>query len=466
MKISFAYSIEYYYLYIMKIHKTTIVLIGLLLYQGVLWAQTTFTSTQNGIWDDGATWGNTSPGTAGTDYPGRTDHAIIGHTVTVNANNDNGSTGVTPTSLTDVCDPTNVDGCTNAAFYQTGQITVNNGGTFSSTVNVMIGDTVTVNNGGTFNVASGNLRDLFILSFFELNSGSSLLVDENLVISLSGVIFINSGATTEVRDDAVLDGDNAFICGDGNLNIDNTNSAGEDNGIQLINNTDPNTLDQICEETTVTCTDGDCCESNCTADLDAAAGAGDGQVSPSEGTADSSAVLPIELAYFRTSTNSNEIILHWATYAEIDNDFFSIQKSIDMRNWESIAQIDGQGNANEVHEYSFIDTYPVKGTSYYRIKQTDFDGRFSYTHVVLVNIGVQSFSLFPNPSNGVFTILSSDEIDIEDVSIFDVAGNETPFQYTVQDTEIAIDLGAVYKGLYFVSIMQASEHVVKKLVVK
>jgi len=91
-------------------------------------------------------------------------------------------------------------------------------------------------------------------------------------------------------------------------------------------------------------------------------------------------VLPIKLGYFDATfnTTTKTVDLNWLTETEINNEFFTIEKSKDGVTFEVVGTLKGAGNSNEARSYSTKDFYPFYGTSYYRLKQTDFDGQFEY----------------------------------------------------------------------------------------
>ena len=95
--------------------------------------------------------------------------------------------------------------------------------------------------------------------------------------------------------------------------------------------------------------------------------------------------FPIELLSFTVIQKLSEIVVDWSTAAEINNDFFTIERSIDGNSWETLTYINGAGNANYVINYSYTDNNPIEGVSYYRLKQTDFDGQYEYFAPVVVN---------------------------------------------------------------------------------
>ena len=90
--------------------------------------------------------------------------------------------------------------------------------------------------------------------------------------------------------------------------------------------------------------------------------------------ADFNAPLPIELLSFDALLISDKVKLDWSTATEVNNDYFSIEKSLDAQNWSVLGTVKGAGNSNQKLDYEYFDFHPVAGIQYYRLKQTDFDG--------------------------------------------------------------------------------------------
>lgn len=111
-------------------------------------------------------------------------------------------------------------------------------------------------------------------------------------------------------------------------------------------------------------------------------------------------VLPIELISFDATSNQNQVDLSWATASEKNNDFFTIERTVDGINFEEIGKVAGQGNSSTKNSYEFTDFRPRSGVSYYRLKQTDFNGDSETFEVKSVNIqkGELVSSVYPNPA--------------------------------------------------------------------
>lgn len=96
-------------------------------------------------------------------------------------------------------------------------------------------------------------------------------------------------------------------------------------------------------------------------------------------------VLPIKLESFEGYKKGNSNHIKWLTSAEINNDYFTLERSKDAENWEEVTIIKGAGNSNTVNEYAFYDNTYTEGINYYRLKQTDFDGVFEYFNTIAIN---------------------------------------------------------------------------------
>lgn len=107
--------------------------------------------------------------------------------------------------------------------------------------------------------------------------------------------------------------------------------------------------------------------------------------------------MPVTLLDFRARAKSKVVEIEWETTSEINNDYFTIEKSRDGKNWEKYKDVPGAGNSNSLKEYSEIDYSPFNGVSYYRLKQTDFNGEYEYSKVVPVVLSVQQTHVYPNP---------------------------------------------------------------------
>jgi hypothetical protein len=182
--------------------------------------------------------------------------------------------------------------------------------------------------------------------------------------------------------------------------------------------------------------------------------------------------LPLTLISFTAKPlNKKHAIIEWVTATELNNDFFTLERSKDGVTFEPIGIIDGAGTSNTTLNYHFIDEEPYGGLSYYRLMQTDFDGKTSYSEVRAVRFddGTQTaFKVFPNPSNGQFNIMFDDENAPENISIYDMSGKlvrllKSGETESLTQGVIKADCTDLPSGIYFVS---ANEGQMQKIVIQ
>jgi len=118
-------------------------------------------------------------------------------------------------------------------------------------------------------------------------------------------------------------------------------------------------------------------------------------------------IVPVELLSFTASVKSNSVALYWSTASEMNNRGFEIQRAAEDDNnnfeWKTIGFVDGKGTTTEKSNYSFSDTNPLTGKSYYRLKQIDLDGTSRIFDAEMIEFGqVKEYLLeqnYPNPFN-------------------------------------------------------------------
>jgi len=113
--------------------------------------------------------------------------------------------------------------------------------------------------------------------------------------------------------------------------------------------------------------------------------------------------LPVKLVSFEARSVEKIIMLEWQTATEQNSALFEVQRSYNGDNFETIYQVHGKGNSNELVSYNYIDSKPFLGYSYYRLKQIDIDGGFTFSEVRKILFEESSkavFSFYPNPFRG------------------------------------------------------------------
>jgi hypothetical protein len=167
--------------------------------------------------------------------------------------------------------------------------------------------------------------------------------------------------------------------------------------------------------------------------------------------------LPIRLLsfYVRFVEQEHKVQVDWVTSIEINNDFFTVERSVNGTDWEVIATVDGAGNSSTELHYSIDDKDPYPGLSYYRLKQTDFDGLFTYSPVRTVEInslGYSEITIYPNPTFSEITIQGSED-ELAQIGIWNTVGQDVTTltrQVGQSDSRRVIDLSNLSPGLYYI----------------
>lgn len=133
-------------------------------------------------------------------------------------------------------------------------------------------------------------------------------------------------------------------------------------------------------------------------------------------------ILPVILLSFTAQCHGKNIVLKWKTAAELNSSHFTIEKSLDGESWQIIGSVPGAGNSILQIDYALTDLAQNTETAYYRLKQTDINGNYSYKATIGADvcnrIVVNKFIISPNPSIGKFELLSNG--NISDVSFIDI----------------------------------------------
>lgn len=179
-----------------------------------------------------------------------------------------------------------------------------------------------------------------------------------------------------------------------------------------------------------------------------------------------SASLPIELISFDAGQRDESVFLNWQTATETNNDFFTIERSSDGIQFEEIAFVEGAGNSTSSIAYDYLDLAPLEGINYYRLKQTDFDKKFSYSEIKVVEFksGKEvNLQVIPNPvSKNEFNIIyhSAYQGDTQ-FRILDMTGKilkEEKRNVEAGKNNLNMGISNLNAGIYFLQTQQRSNH--------
>jgi len=182
------------------------------------------------------------------------------------------------------------------------------------------------------------------------------------------------------------------------------------------------------------------------------------------GNTDASTPLPIELVMFKANPEKEVVKLDWVTASELNNDYFNVERSIDGEQWQSIIKVVGAGTTRRMKTYEAMDYQPIDGVSYYRLRQTDFDGNVSFSPIERVEfIGQNRIQVFPNPSDGIFHLANSSQLDIEGVRVVNNLG-QMVYPLIRKEEDVTIDLSQLSQGIYILQVWNGSSLTSTRLV--
>lgn len=168
--------------------------------------------------------------------------------------------------------------------------------------------------------------------------------------------------------------------------------------------------------------------------------------------------LPITLTSFTAVSDGTSVDITWIVESQVNNDYFTIERSLDCREWEEVGRVPGCGNCNLAEAYNYKDNNPYIGTSYYRLKQTDHNGKYEIFKPVSVEFKDEltiGLKIRPNPA--------IEHIELEmvypengyinnDLRIYNTLGNEVYKKYYIGRLEnLNIDISKFKPGCYIVT---------------
>jgi hypothetical protein len=170
-----------------------------------------------------------------------------------------------------------------------------------------------------------------------------------------------------------------------------------------------------------------------------------------------SSPLPVTLVSFSASPKNQSVDVKWETAIETQNDYFTVYRSRDANTWDSVTRVSGKGNSTDLSYYEVFDNNPYVGLSYYRLKNTDFDGTEYFSPIVHVTMDEKNslINLFPNPA--VSTVVVTSTVDpITAIRITGVSGQSIQVSVSPNSFSKTIDVSAFATGVYFVSIVHGA----------
>jgi hypothetical protein len=187
---------------------------------------------------------------------------------------------------------------------------------------------------------------------------------------------------------------------------------------------------------------------------------------------ENSSLLPVEMTYFKGRLQDNLPHLAWQTASELGNLGFDIERSAKgWGDWKSIGFVSGNGTTFETQDHTFTDIAPLKGINYYRLRQTDIDGRSYLSPVVTVEMpefqSLSNFKIVPNPvQNGELTLyIPNEDMEQATLEIYNAVGQLIRTQ-VLTSNQATISVSDLSKGMYLFTLNLDGQQSVEKVIIE
>ena len=189
---------------------------------------------------------------------------------------------------------------------------------------------------------------------------------------------------------------------------------------------------------------------------------------------DNSDPLPIELVRFAGECAEGSIDLKWTTFTETNNDFFTVERSNNGTDFEVVDVIEGAGNSNQPLSYTAVDNFPYGGTSYYRLKNTDFSGKFEYSEIIAVTCGTDNndfnfVNAYDVDHTEIIVEFTATENEDYTIVLFDVSGR-IALDYSGVGTDgmnkVRLPSGDLARGIYIINLSNEVKNFSRRVMLK
>ncbi len=169
----------------------------------------------------------------------------------------------------------------------------------------------------------------------------------------------------------------------------------------------------------------------------------------SDFTASGPSVFPVEWLSLSATPVNGQVKVDWSTATEVNSDYFGVERSTDQKFWNELGTVKAAGTTSSPSNYSFTDRQPTQGRNFYRLKQVDVNGNFSYSPQVEALIHTQTFRAYPTPVTDVLHL----ELGAAayQVSLIDVSGRELK-TWSGLTGNSSVSVNEMPAGVYFIRV--------------
>ena len=182
--------------------------------------------------------------------------------------------------------------------------------------------------------------------------------------------------------------------------------------------------------------------------------------------------MPVEFINFTAQpTPAGKVSLNWATAQEQNSDYFEVERSTNGKDFAPVTKVQAKGTTNQRTDYTFTDSKPLSGVSYYRLRQVDLDGTYTYTPTRMVRSGntqQASISIYPNPAVNTAVNIQLQNIDLDsdaELQLYDLAGNCLLKDRITSDNH-TLPASNLKPGVYLAKVSWSKNSLTKKLIIQ
>lgn len=181
-------------------------------------------------------------------------------------------------------------------------------------------------------------------------------------------------------------------------------------------------------------------------------------------------ILPIDLTLFTARQSDKFVALNWTTASEDGNASFSVERSADGVEFISLGEVSGAGTSRQAIDYTFNDEAPLRGQNYYRLRQNDFSGSYSYSDVVVVSFegGNQiGLEVSPNPATDHVRVqLTGEWLETARVMLTDLNGKMIADLKYVTTSSFDVELSHLPAGIYQLQVTDGNNRLTQRVIVR
>ena len=169
--------------------------------------------------------------------------------------------------------------------------------------------------------------------------------------------------------------------------------------------------------------------------------------------------------------NSKDVQVNWSTAMEENNDYFIVERRYEFEHeFTEVARTPGAGTSNDRLDYRAVDYTCnwLSPTVYYRIKQVDYNGEYSYSHTVAVSKTAEvEVLMYPNPAQQETTVAVLGDVKVKQLRIIDMMGKDVSMSTNMQENSqvYSIDLSGLRNGAYIIEVITNEERITERLTI-